>query len=105
MAENTVVKEQLTEEMIDSGARLTAELDRLGLPVTVAMWFFYPEMNEWRLAAPLAAISLIDPNHQLAHLLKTAMQTGGPPGIARIRFSKNVITGHFIEDALIYRVA
>ena len=49
MVENTVIKEQLTPEMIDAGARLTQQLDESGLPIQVAMWFFMPEINEWRL--------------------------------------------------------
>jgi hypothetical protein len=134
MAENTVVKEQLSEEMIEAGARLTTKLDEMGLPMTAAMWFFEPEINEWRLliaspklsstgprdvyeaiqkarhalgqeaaAVPMSVIGLIDANHELVQLLRTAMHTGG--GVARVRFSRNVINGHFIEDALIYRIA
>ena len=133
MAENTVVKEQLTQEMIEAGAKLTAMLDAMKLPIAAALWFFTPEINEWRLlfaspevsvsgprevyekvekarralgeqvsAAPLSAIGLLDANDQLVQLLRVALQTGG--GVSRIRFSKNVINGHFIEDALIYRI-
>lgn len=133
MAENTVVKEQLTGEMIEAGAQLTAQLDELGLPIAAALWFFMPEINEWRLlfasaevsaagprsvykkiqearqalgekveAVPFSAIGLLDANDQLVQLLRVALQTGG--GVSRIRFSKNVINGHFIEDALIYRI-
>ena len=134
MAENTVVKEQLTDEMIEAGAQLTQKLEELGLPITVAMWFFLADINEWRLmlaspqlsaegprtvyekieearkaigagveSLPLSAIGLMDTNHQLVKLLRLAVQTG--PGVSRVRFSKNVINGHFIDDALIYRSA
>lgn len=134
MAENTVVKEQLTEVMIETGALLTQKLDELRLPVTVATWFFMPDINEWRLlfasplvategpremykhikaaldslgpasaSVPLSSIGLIDGNHFIVQMLKSALHTG--PGVARIRFSKNVINGHFIDDALIYRSA
>ena len=133
MAENTVVKEQLTEEMIEAGAQLTAKLGEMGLPIAGAMWYFLPDINEWRLlfaspevstvgprdvykkveearqalgdkaaAAPFSVIGLIDANHELMQLLGIALQTGG--GVSRIRFSKNVINGHFVEDALIYRI-
>src|SRR3989304_3510900 len=128
MAENTVVKEYLTEEMIEAGAKLTAKLKEMGLPIAAAMWFFTPEINEWRLlfastevstegplsvyrkvqeaqdalgeevaAAPFAVIKVLDANHQLVQLLRVALKTEG--GVSRIRFSKNVINGHFIEDA------
>ena len=133
MAENAVVKEQLTETMIRLGAELTEKLDSAGLPVVAAMWFFEPEINEWRLlfaspevsalgprsvykkiqealetlggaaAIPLSMIGALDAEDDLVHLIKAAVQTG--PGISRVRFSKNVINGHFIDDALIYRAA
>ena len=134
MAENAVVKEQLTDAMIEAGAELTSKLDEVGLPVAAAFWFLVPDLNEWRLliasqevsssgprtvyekirrtveelgdrsaAVPLSIISVLDADADLVRLLKLAVRTG--PGIARIRFSKNVINGHFIDDALIYRVA
>jgi hypothetical protein len=133
MAENTMVKEQLTDEMIEAGALLIQKLDDLGLQIPVAMWFFMADINEWRLLfaspqlsvdgprevykkieearkalgaqsghLPLSEIGLIDTNHQLVQLLRL-VRTG--PGISRIRFSKNVINGQFIDDALIYRSA
>ena len=133
MAENTVVKDQLTDSMIQAGTELTRKLDEIGLPTSAALWLFDPEVNEWRLlfassevstqgprqvyerirlalqqlgekaaAAPLSVIGLLDEHVELVKLLRSAMATG--PGIGRIRFSKNVINGHFIEDALIYRV-
>jgi hypothetical protein len=98
------------------------------------MWFFLADINEWRLmfaspqlsaegpravyekieearkaigaqadSLPLSAIGLMDTNHQLVQLLRFAVRTG--PGVSRVRFSKNVINGHFIDDALIYRNA
>lgn len=134
MAENAVVKEQLTEAMVEAGAALTSKLDELGPPVAAAFWLLMPDLNEWRLifasqdvstkgprvvyeqiqraveelgpkaaAVPLSMIGVLDANAELVRLLKMAVRTG--PGIARIRFSKNVINGHFIDDALIYRAA
>ena len=134
MAEITVVKDQLTDAMVEAGAELTRKLDEVGLLTNAALWLFVPEINEWRLlfaspevsvqgsrkvyeqirlalvqlgdkasAAPLSVIGLLDQNADLVKVLKTAIRTGS--GIGRVRFSKNVINGHFIEDALIYRVA
>jgi len=134
VAENTVVKEQLTESMIHSGAELTAKLDKIGVTVVAALWFFVPEINEWRLffaspevitqgrdpftrkfveqlrnsgsdiAIPLSMIGVLEAEADLVRLLRAAAGTG-PEDISRIRFSKNVIDGHFIDDALIYRAA
>jgi hypothetical protein len=134
MAEDTVVKEQLTDEMIEAGAQLTQKLDDQGLPIAVAMWFFMSDINEWRLLfaspklsatgprevykqieearkalgaqaerVPLSVIGLMDTNHQLVQLLQSLLHVG--PGVSRVRFSKNVLNGHFIDDALIYRSA
>jgi hypothetical protein len=133
VAENTVVKDQLTEAMINAGAEVTRKLDETGLRSCAALWLFLTENNEWRLfialpevssqgprqiyehirviledlgdkasAAPLSVIGLLDPDDELIRLLRIAIRTG--PEINRIRFSKNAINGHFIEDALIYRV-
>ncbi len=135
MAENALVKEQLTQAMIDAGAELTAKLDESGVPVTAAFWFFVPELSEWRLMfaspevstkgprnvygqilraigelgpkgadVPLSITAVLDADADLVRLLKTAIRTVGP-ALGRVRFSKNVIKGHFIEDALIYRAA
>lgn len=134
MAENTVVKEQLTDAMIQAGAEVTSKLDEIGLPVTAAFWFWTPDLNEWRLlfaseevstkgpravyekirqaldelgakatAAPLSIIGVLEADAELVRLLKAAVRTA--PGVGRIRFSKNVINGRFIDDALIYRAA
>ncbi|MDQ2898495.1 MAG: hypothetical protein M3Y07_01690 [Acidobacteriota bacterium] len=136
MDENTVVKEYLTDEMIEAGARLTEKLDELGLPLQVAMWFFiyagdqrvaslvrfannvgerparpiYWQIEEARKALgdqakriPLPVIGLINANDEIAQRLRAGLPTG--PGVSRVRFSKNVIGGRFIDDALIYRSA
>lgn len=54
-------------------------------------------------AVPLSIVGVLDADADPVRLLKIAVRTG--PGVSRIRFSKNVINGHFIDDALIYRVA
>ena len=132
MAENTVLKEPLTDGMIEAGAQLIRKLDELRVEVTAALWLLDTEINEWRLllASPLvsregrvvmyqmidraiaqldehasavlfSAISLARENADLIKRLSATVRTGSD--IDRIRFSKNVADGHFIEDALIYR--
>jgi hypothetical protein len=61
------------------------------------------QLGEKASAVPLSVVGLLDANDDLVRLLKVAIGTG--PGVNRIRFSKNVINGHFIDDALIYRAA
>ena len=134
MDENTVLKEQLTKEMIDAGARLTEELDKTGVPIQAALWFFDSEINEWRLLfasrqvsqtglrplfeglqealkklgpqaeyVPSSDIRLVRIRDEPVRSLMVASPTG--PGISRLRFKKSVANGHFIDDALIYRIA
>jgi len=133
MAEDTVVKEQLTDAMVDAGAELTQKLDELGLPTNAAFWLFMPDSNEWRLmfasadvsakgprsvyyaissamqqlgakaaAVPLSAVGVLDENAELVRVLRTV--THAATGISRIRVMRNVVNGHFIDDALIYRI-
>ena len=42
MAESMVVKEYLTPEMIEGGAKLITRLDELGLPIVAAFWSWGP---------------------------------------------------------------
>lgn len=48
MAEITVVKDQLTGGMIEAGALLTAKLDEMGVPISLAMWFYLSDINDRR---------------------------------------------------------
>lgn len=49
MAENVLLKEQLTDKMIEAGGALLQKLDEMGMPISIAMWFFDSEGNDWRL--------------------------------------------------------
>jgi hypothetical protein len=133
MAENIVVKEALTEEMIRAGAELVRKLDQLHWPVMAAMWFYFPEVNQWRLllgspevrtkgpkvaytmlrsalsdmnisddTLALTDIGVMEPESPLIQVLRGVIRTG--PSVSGIRFTQNVIDGHFIDDAYIYRI-
>lgn len=132
MAQDLLVGEQLSSDMIESGARLVAALDKLNVVVKGAFWLLMQE-HVWRLfvaspeartvgpkalyrkirsanskvASPAstvstADISVIDDKAPLYGLLRSTIQTG--PGISGIRFSRNVINGQLIEDAYLYRL-
>ena len=134
MTEDTVVKEFLTEQMIDAGEKLATKLVARGLPLSAALWIYVPEINDWRLlfaskkveeegplsvyrkiqealeilgdevkAAPFEVIKITDSRDQLIPLSQVALKTN--KDVKRLRFSKNTIHGHYIEDALIYRCA
>lgn len=127
-----MVVQALTEDMIKAGAELAHRLDEK-TTVEAALWFLLAETNTWRLVfciptmdtlgpkkiysviqgalskkgierlnLSLADISLMSPSDPLIQLLRVAVRTG--PGISGIRFTRNTIKGHFIEDAYIYRM-
>jgi hypothetical protein len=131
MAEETLVKENLTEEMVRGGAALTQNLDALGWPVAAAFWYFETEANEWTLMiasprvtidGPLGAyeavqqaltglekhftsleyIRLLAPEHALVQTMTIAAQTGSRTG--GLRVSRTAIDGSYVEDAYVYRV-
>ncbi len=134
MVVDTVVKEQLTDAMIEVGELLTKKLDDIGFPIRIALWLYLPDRNQWRLyfespdipitgprmvfeqiekarnllgeqgeIVPLSMISLLNQREELFQLLLSAVRTNKT--MSRIRFSRNVINGHYIDDALIYRNA
>jgi len=133
MVAETVVNDILTDAMTEAGAELTRLLDQAGLDVRASLWLYMPDGNVWRLviASPevetlgpkkvygkiqsvlsqrpekrprldLKDISVVEPAHPLVSLLAKAIRTGDD--VSGIRFSRNVIDGHFIEDAYIYRM-
>ncbi len=129
-----MVKELLTDRMIQAGAELTKKLDERRWPVHASLWQFISEGNQWKLllASPrvnldgpkksyetvqstlaetsaaegiimLSDIAVTEPENPLLGLLRVAITTG--PTVSGIRFTGNVINGHFIEDAYIYRIS
>lgn len=90
MAESSVVKEQLTGLMIDAGAELTARLDESGLPITTALWFFVPDLNEWRLlfASPDVATKGPRDNHE-SRLAPEPSARGIDPAVGPARYAES----------------
>lgn len=132
MAEETLVKEALTEEMIEAGKSVVQDLDRRQFLIDAALWFYLTEQNQWRLllATPevhvegprktyrrllqalrnatvhglsLDDVAVLDTRDPLIQLLRIALRTDR--SIGGWRFSKNTVNGQFIEDAYIYRMA
>jgi len=127
-----MVGTELTEKQIGSGRKLLDELDRADVLVDAALWFFFPEIERWKLllslphlteTGPKAAyrevqkalsklapdsglvlddITVVAPDLPLLHLLRTAIKT--EKQIGGVRLSKTVINGVLIEDAHIYRL-
>jgi len=133
MAQEILVKDVLDDKMIEAGADLTRRLDEAGVAPSASLWLYVPELNIWRLMIasplvksqgprkvyrkiqslltgptggesliPLPSITVVENNHPLISALRSAVATRKP--ICGIRFSRNTIRGHFVEDAYIYRM-
>lgn len=130
MAEEIVVKEPLTVDMIQAGEALTRQLDADGWPVTAAFWLFDLEAGDWRLmfASPKAAdgpqaaygaianalsalhqslqslghITVVAPDHPIVRALASTVPTGS--SIEGKRLSRHAFEGRYIQDAYLYRV-
>ena len=127
MAETTLVNDD-----VRAGSELVRILDEAGFPVTAAAWIYFPDAEEWRLVIRtpkaaknlqeafldvaramdakgdlraklnLARIKLVPPTDLLLKALGSVVSA---PGLSKIRFSRNVVNGIYIDDALIYRLA
>jgi len=128
-----MVKESLSPSMVSDGAALLGKLEESHWIFNAAFWFYFPDANGWQLliaspevetkgpresyaviqkglgeldpaptALSLDDIRLMPSTHPLVVLLSSFIATGN--SIGNIRFSKNMINGHFIDDALIYRM-
>jgi hypothetical protein len=56
MAEEAMVKESLTKEMIQAGADLTRRLDDARLRVNASFWLYISDSNLWRLIIASPAV-------------------------------------------------
>lgn len=61
MAQELVVKEPLTKEMMDAGADLTGRLDSAGMDLSAAFWFYLPDAGRWRLFFATSAVDQLGP--------------------------------------------
>lgn len=133
MVEEVVVKEALTNEMIEAGAELTRCLDGAHFAVSASLWSYLPDSNSWRLiiASSVAKISGPRKAYRKIQSVLNKIRDEEPtitlsnisvvepkdrlvtllkfaiktvPGISGIRFSRNAIDGQFIEDVYVYRL-
>ena len=133
MVEELVVREVLTEQMIDAGKKLVERLDQSESDVHSALWFLDPDDNTWKMIVSSPLVETDGPKSFFKRILdanKIAKQSSDPiislndirvsstsdplidlllraisteKGIHSIRFTKNTINGTFIEDSYIYR--
>jgi hypothetical protein len=128
-----MVETQLTPELIQEGAVLVKGLDKAGVSPDAALWFYFPDINAWKLLLAEVKVGPEGPRgvyravqktlqtlrKQITHISLEDVVLAKPdapiirllahaivtsPGINSIRFTHNVINGTLIEDALIYRL-
>lgn len=133
MAEEVLVGEQLTPDMIKSGELLVASLDKLNILVKGAFWLLLPDQHVWRLviacpevrlggpkamyrkirsalgklptgASPIGTKDISVVDEQAPLFLLLRSAIPTGPGKGGVRFSRNMINGQLIEDAYLYRV-
>jgi hypothetical protein len=122
----------LVEADIEAGRELVRALDDAGFPVTGAAWIHYSDVDEWRLVIrtpkaaqnllealrdvrqvmdargdlrdrlDLARVKLVPPSDRLLQVMERMVHVSG---VSTIRFSRNVVEGMYIGDAVIYRLA
>ncbi len=133
MVKNALVRETLSEEMINAGRYLLEQLDSVKSDIKSFFWFFFPEEKIWKLiiASPLVKKEgprsfykrIIDINRSLESDDKETISLNNilvvnteneivkllgffidtGDTISGIRFTGNTINGVYIEDAFIYR--
>lgn len=133
MAQELLVGDQLTPDMIRSGGLIVAALDKLNLIVKGAFWLLLPDQHVWRLVIASPEVRRVGPKavyRKVVSALQRLPSEASPigtkdisvvedrdplvallrsmvstgPGISGVRFSKNVINGQLIEDAYLYRM-
>jgi hypothetical protein len=133
MGKELVVREVLSEQMIDAGAKLVERLDQSQSNVQAALWLFLPEEKIWEMMVISPLVKTDGPRNFYKRILEAnkkadesesiislndikVADTSNPlinvlriaistgRGITGIRFSKNTINGTFIEDSYIYRI-
>jgi hypothetical protein len=128
-----MAKETLLDTDIDAGARFIQALDESGKTVDAALWFYYPDLSQWKLLLSSQALEekdLTKSYTKISEILSAQDDIGstisvsdvkllnntdpmmkllkgivrtGGSHLSRIRMTSNVFDGIYVEDALIYR--
>ena len=122
----------LVDRDVEAGLELLKLLDARSFSFTGAAWIYFPDIEEWKLVIrtveagkdlnkayldlanamdskpgfrsqfDLSRVKLVPPNDRMLAAMGRMVRA---EGLNRIRFSRNVINGILIDDALIYRLA
>ncbi len=132
MAEETLVKEVLSTEMINGGKELTQRLSNTELDVTASFWFYLIDNMRWNLmfgvsrvleegtvkaytiiqselkdrrirGVNFSDIVVLQSDHPVIRRLNSFVEGGR--SAAEVRVSRSVVENVFIEDAYIYHIS
>lgn len=134
MAEDVLVKESISREMISAGERLARYLVESDVPIDALLWLYVPESNAWSFLVASPEVKTNGPKSVYQKLRSSIeqMPANDEEGVAwddivvvdsndpmikllrqaittgqaisGIRFSRNVVNGVLIEDAYIYKL-
>ncbi len=134
MAQELLVKESISRDMISAGERLARHLSDSDIPIDALLWLYTPESNEWRFLVASPEVKTNGPKKVYEKVRSKLEQMPGTDGqgvawsdigvvdstdpiisllrravttgqaISGIRFSRNVVNGVLIEDAYIYKL-
>lgn len=133
MAEEVLVKDALSSEMIAAGAELARHLHNSDLITNALLWLYISESNIWRFVIVSPEVSTSGPKkvyQEVRSIISkipkewqkisfddlVVIDSNDPlilplrtaintgPNISGIRFSQNVINGVLIDDAYIYKL-
>jgi hypothetical protein len=134
VVEEMVVKEVLSEQMIEAGKELLEALDkRRQIDISSALWLYEPANITWQLVLASPSVSIVGPRQVYRIILGTLAdlrekQLGltlddiqvvpsddplilkfklglGRDEIRDVRFNRNAVGGQYIEDAYIYKLS
>lgn len=133
MAEEVVVKEALTDNMIEAGADLLRRLDKKPMAVDACLWSYRSESNAWRLMLASPDVSKYGPQkvyREIGNFLRSIPErlqkiflfnisvvknndplisvlrsaTNNRDGVSSVRFTRVAFEGRYIDDVYIYRL-
>ena len=116
---------------IKRGSELLDALDRAKLKVTVALWVYLPEYEDWRLVVSARRFDSLDPRdaYRLLHdslaavgftpektptemilpmtdpFIRDLRQLGKTKSVEGMRLGGQMIGDRFIQDAYVYRIS
>ncbi len=133
MAEEVLVKESITQDMISSGEALARHLNPSDLRINAMLWLYLAESNRWQFIVATPEVKEKGPRnvYQRIRKLVSEIPEGDPTidfadiavvdssdplilllrgaintggDLSKIRFSRNVLDGVLIDDAFIYKL-